>query len=394
MPLITSSRLTALLGCMCMCLSAMQSPASHSGKIRGVVWNDRGERVSGAKVRAEPFGRVLAGLVPAALTDGDGQFVIERLLLEEYTVSAEKEEANYPNTASEFHSKGRPALRVRLTAAAPEAELSIVLGPKAAVVTGSIRDAGTGGNVPAAVRMWLVDDPNVWIVRGVGPNYRVLIPSNVAVCLTFEGEGYEEWTPARPLRLSPDQEMVVNVEFRGLWPTIDLVSKPSSPAAEILGASRSKLPLEIRLEAISQDDPPDTMVAQIRMTNTGSEPFRLPVGRNPDTTIKPMSRSRQEFWFLLKAPFDGEVLRGQPTYSSEDLPDSLLTIPPGAVVRVRFRVDTSGVINQRKRRGAAMAALDAICLDVRYEDNPREYIVQQPVREGVSANGVAMELKH
>lgn len=201
---------------VCLCTATPAAPQFHypPGKIRGTVCNERGEPMAGAKVEATPFGKVLAMIIPWALTDKNGRFLIEHLELEEYIVSAGKEDDGYARTAWSFYTEGKPILRVTLTADAPEAETPIVLGPKAAAVTGRIFDAASGSPVPAVVRMWLVDHPDAWMAPWVPSGYRILIPSNAPVGLSFHAEGYEDWHPEKSLTLAPSQEKVVNVGLK------------------------------------------------------------------------------------------------------------------------------------------------------------------------------------
>jgi hypothetical protein len=396
-----------LLGCLCAAAAPAQEYHYPPGKVRGTVFNDQGKLVAGARVEVMPFGRPMGMAVPWAATDNDGRFLIEHLELEEYVVSAGKEDEGYANTAWSFYSKGMPLHRVTLTAAAPEAETSIAFGPKAGVVTGKVVDAATGQPLPAAIGLSRIDDPNVWIGLGGTPEYRVLIPSNVAVGIVFQEDGYQDWRPDKPLLLAPDEKIVMNVSLHGIWPLVDLVANPPNPGKQRMvtkiaaegsaqkPAQVAKLPLEIRVEIVTQNqDHPSEMIAQVRVKNTGTETYRLPIGRDGDPALKPTNRGRHEFWFSLNSRYEREpLLPGQATFGSTDLPDSFLTIQPNATVRVRFKVDVSRLIPVWKKRGAAFAPFDATCVDLSYDDNPQQYLVRQPSPEAASANGMVVSLK-
>jgi hypothetical protein len=396
----------ALLGCLSTVLSIGQEVHYPAGKIRGTVWNDRGEPVEGARVEATPFGKILAMILPWAETDKDGHFVIEHLQLQEYTVSARKEDAGYADMAWEFYSEGTPRPKLTLTAAVPEVETTIVLGPKAGVLTGKIVDAATGSPVPAVIKMWRLDGSNPWLAPRVPPEYRVLIPANVPVGLSFHEDGYEDWRLDGPLRVVPGGSTILNVALHGIWPLVDLVAKPARPGKEravtrlAVPPSQNpplapKLPLEISLEAVTLgQESPWVMIAQVHIKNIGTEPYRLPVGRDGETALKSINRGRHEFWFSLKPLLEEQVLSGEPTFASTDLPDSFLTIQPGAMVRVRFAVDIGARITAWQRRGVTVAPLQAICVDLFYEDNPKGYFVQQPQPEAVSRNELGVPLKY
>lgn len=396
-----------LLGCFFGAASAAQEHHYPPGKIRGTVLNDRGEPVAGAKVEVWLSGKPVAAAVPWAPTDKDGRFLVERLALEEYVVSAVKEDEGYPDTGSSFYSKGMPVHRVALTAAAPEAETSIVFGPKAGVVTGRVVDSATGQPLGSGITMWRIGDDRAMLGTSVSPDYRVLIPSNVPVDIVFQDDGYESWRPGKPLRLAPDERIVLNVSLRGTWPVVDLAANPPNPGRKRkvskIAVENSpenprqvaKLPLELWMETATQNqDHPGEMIAQVHIKNIGTEPYRLPVGRDGDLILRPTNRGRHEFRFSLNSPYEREpFLQGQATYGSTDLLDSLLTIQPGATVRVRFKVDVGRLVPVWKTRGAVAAPFTATCVDLLYDDNPTEYLVRQPIPEAASANGTVMFLK-
>jgi hypothetical protein len=296
---------------------------------------------------------------------------------------------------------------VTLTAAAPEAETTIVLGLKAGVLTGQVADAATGQPLTATMELRGIDDPNRWISTALHPEYRLLIPPNVAIGLRVSGEGYEDWSPDKPLSLASGQQTVMNVRLKGIWPLVDFVAKPPIPGknrqvANIPGqpASRNpkpapKLPLEIRFDLITRSPVRrGIMIVQLRLRNIGTEPYLLPIGRDGDLALRPANRGRRELRFELQQHFEPEFRFSAPvSFGSADLPGSFLTILPNASVRVRFQVDVSSAMSAWERRHAVQIPVHAGCVDLRYEDNPRQIVLLQPASEAVSAEEWGMPLQ-
>jgi hypothetical protein len=275
------------------------------------------------------------------------------------------------------------------------------------VLTGQIVDAGTGQPLPAGISMWRIGDPDHGMGSSLSSEYRVLIPSNVPVGVSIQLNGYETWRPSEPLRLSPDEKMVMNVGLRGIWPLVDLVENPphhgkprSVTNIASAGSSQNpepvaKLPLEIWFEALTRNpERPSEVLAQVHITNVGMLPYRLPVGGDGDLALQPTNRGRREFRFALESPYKQyRLLPGEATYGSADLPDSFLTIQPNSTVRVRFKVDISRLLPLWKEGRAVGAPFYATCTDLQYDDNPGEYLVRQPSPESASANGFGVSLR-
>ncbi len=190
-------------------------------------------------------------------------------------------------------------------------------------------------------------------------------------------------------------------------PLIDLVEKPSDLGhwqdrrvtvtfGGVLSEQRlqvRKLPLKIELESIWQSQGnPVTKIVQILVRNTGEGPFRLPVGRDADLTLKPGNRDRHELWFSLKAPKEKEpVLPGSMTYSSTDVPGSFMVLAPGGVVRVRYTVDSGLKNGTWARNDPRGVEVQAGCIDNPYEDNPQGYILHSPTPEAFSENMLGLK---
>ena len=170
-------------------------------------------------------------------------------------------------------------------------------------------------------------------------------------------------------------------------PLIDLVAEP--PKYPDLGATEGRfggifqhsrpkpqLPLRIRLESIQPGKSAGDVVVQILVENTGKEPYALPVGRDGEAAFKPANRGRHQFWFSLRSPKEKlSDISGLAAFSSTDIADSLMMVPAGGVVRVRYAANISRAVPGWKREGKTQVEFWASCHNVRFEDNPDKYVV-------------------
>ena len=192
------------------------------GSIEGTVTHEDGTPVRGATAYATPGDRGIAGILPHAETDENGHFVIRRLWLGKFMVSAKKEDEGYPELTYAFQVG--MTTEVNLTESNPTAGVSLRLGPKAGIITGTVTDAATGSLVyPCAELRWK-DKPNIF-VEGTGlvsHKYRVLVPSDKDVMLKVWVDGYQSWfypgvadqQSAKTIRLKPGEELRLDIKLQ------------------------------------------------------------------------------------------------------------------------------------------------------------------------------------
>ncbi|MEN6536977.1 MAG: hypothetical protein ABFD89_25205 [Bryobacteraceae bacterium] len=190
-------------------------------------------------------------------------------------------------------------------------------------------------------------------------------------------------------------------------PLIDLVSEPARagqqrPVTFTFGGVAfhnpkpiPELPLQVLLESIAPSkEIPNVKVVQVLIKNIGTEPYPLPVGRDGDAALRPANRGRHEFWFGLKAPRERQpYLPGKQTYSSADLPGSVMLIPPNGTVRVRYSVYVNPSGRDWKGDDQGHVVVKASCEDLSYDDSPSKYVVHTPNPKAVSGNEMTISLK-
>jgi hypothetical protein len=137
-------------------------------------------------------------------------------------VSAKKEDEAYPDLGFSFQVG--MTKEVILTDSSPTADVSLRLGPKAAIVTGTVTDAATGDLLYPCAQLWWRDKPNIFIGGSglVSDEYRVLIPSNTDVMLKVLVDGHQAWfypgvadeRSAKAIRLKPGEELRLDIQMQ------------------------------------------------------------------------------------------------------------------------------------------------------------------------------------
>ena len=223
-PMIRGER-AALLVATVVLGSCANSPNARVliGRIEGIVIYADGRPVHGATVYADPTDRGMVAKVPSATTDEQGQFWMAHLWSGEFVVTAKKEDEGYPVTGAGFYGDGR-ITRVRLTFTHPSATTTILLGPKAGILVGTVSDAVTGAPVDPCVDFHRASDPNDFL-SGTGlvnAEYHVLVPPDRDVIMKIWHEGYLPWyypgtnnkSEAQPLRLKSSEERTVHIRLQ------------------------------------------------------------------------------------------------------------------------------------------------------------------------------------
>jgi hypothetical protein len=192
-------------------------------EIEGTVIYEDGRPANHATVLAFPTDRGMAGKVPSAYTDELGHFHIKHLWLGKFAVTASKEDEGYPDTSNGFYSDGKVD-RTTLTSFLQAATVTVLLGPKAGILVGTISDAVNGAPLNPCVDFRRASDPNNFF-SGTGlvnAKYRVLVPSDRDVMMKIWYEGHLPWyypgesnkSAAKSLRLKPGEEKNLHIRLQ------------------------------------------------------------------------------------------------------------------------------------------------------------------------------------
>ena len=186
------------------------------GLIQGVVLDDIGNPLPRAKVHAELKDVAMAKKIRFVESDQNGFFVIDRLDFGTYYVEAMKEDDGYGGMSWSF-SNDKPLPTVQISAQTRIADVVVSLGPKAGILTGTIRDAVTGKPISAGFDLVQVKDHTKWMGAGTAPDFRVLIPSSKDMEVKVSAPGYDTWVnpgpnlAPKPLRMEPGSEAHLDI---------------------------------------------------------------------------------------------------------------------------------------------------------------------------------------
>ena len=168
------------------------------------------------------MGPPFMGIIPHAATDERGHFAIPHLWLSKYAVGAEKLDEDYPNMTMQFYSDGKFDT-VTLTSRRSAASVSIRLGPKAGILTGTVADAVSGAPLNSCAEFRRAKQPGNFL-SGTGlvnAKYRMLVPSNTDVLMKVWYAGHKPWyypgttakAQSRPVNLKPGDEAKLDIRL-------------------------------------------------------------------------------------------------------------------------------------------------------------------------------------
>jgi hypothetical protein len=156
-------------------LAPSQNTEIREGIIQGVVLGEVGNPLSGVKVHAELEGVAMAKAIRYVESDQNRFFLIDRLEFGTYYVAAVTEEGGYGGFPWSFFND-KPLPTVQISAQTRIANVVVNLGPKAGILTGTIRDALTGKPIGSAgFDLVQVKDRSKWMRTGAASDFRVLI---------------------------------------------------------------------------------------------------------------------------------------------------------------------------------------------------------------------------
>lgn len=211
--------------CSCARQATLRVVASDAGqgRVEGIVIYEDGRPTKGATVSAFPLDGGFSGHVPSADTDDLGHFQINRLWLGHYSVHARKENEGYPDMDRGYYNDHKVA-PITLSFSHLSANLTIVLGPKAGILRGTVADAVTGAPLDPCVDFHMASDPNNFLSGTdlVNAQYRVLVPHDRDVIMKIWHEGYLPWyypgvknkSEALPLHLKSGEERTLHIRMQ------------------------------------------------------------------------------------------------------------------------------------------------------------------------------------
>jgi hypothetical protein len=207
---------------VCFAVSSAPQMAQHpTGQITGTVVDCDGRLLENIFVHA--FRQESHMYMPTAITNKDGRFSIDELESGTYSLFGESDAAAYPDTSLSFYSEHEPTKVLQVEGGA--ADTTLVLGPRAGILSGTVTNSRTGKVVRPADGLRFIftrtSDPGRSIEFHGPAKFHWLIPPDVGVTLEVLAEGYKPWTYSDPsdisgplpLRFSSGEGETLNIEL-------------------------------------------------------------------------------------------------------------------------------------------------------------------------------------
>ncbi len=193
------------------------SSVQPEGTISGFVLDAHDQNVEHASVCTNSFSNSTSMTDCRTFTDQSGHFTIEHVPMNSYKVFAVKEEDGYSM------DEQLPVQNVVLTANQPFAQVTLKLGPRSGMLTGTVRDKATGKPIGPEGKLSItyvsVEESSSGSISGLdGAKLRANLPADKEFIVFVSGASYKPWfyinDQSRPtLRLEPGEQKVLDVEL-------------------------------------------------------------------------------------------------------------------------------------------------------------------------------------
>jgi hypothetical protein len=204
-----------------------------SGKITGILVDEDGAPVPHMSVEACPADVGFSGILPSAMTDQQGKFVIKVRISNEperWNVYPYDEETGYyPRPGYGFYVERETYSKtVELSPKIPEASVELTLGPKAGALSVHVVDATTGAGVAAEFNFAWASEPDKQ--RSIRyyygrEDFRILLPANTDLTLNVTAQGCKPWSYPGVINVGPGQDLPLDVQLEP-----ETADSPSGPS--------------------------------------------------------------------------------------------------------------------------------------------------------------------
>jgi hypothetical protein len=208
------------------------------GVIYGIAIGQDGQPAKGIGLTAYPRGVALGTALPLSKTNDAGEYRFENLpWWGRYTVYAEDEEAGYSGFSTGPAGDSHPP-EVELTPERPEAELKLLLPPRAGFIQIHLTNQRTGAGISGIrVAVMPMENPeSPLFTMSCYSNHVVLVPPDKNLLLHVTSDGFREWGESvgrgKPLHLPSGTRLKLSVQ---LEPTDGLGFSETSAMKRRLG---------------------------------------------------------------------------------------------------------------------------------------------------------------
>jgi hypothetical protein len=197
--------------------SAQQNDEPHpKGVIYGIAIGQDGQPAKRIGLTAEPLGVPLGAALPHTKTNDAGEYRFEKVpWWGRYTVSGDDENEGY----STFSTDERNPPEAELTPEHPEAELRVLLPPRAGFIQIHLTNQKTGAGISGMrVALMLPESPTAPLfTMSCYSNHVILVPPNKDLLLHISSDGFREWNESigqgKPIHLASGAHLKIDVQL-------------------------------------------------------------------------------------------------------------------------------------------------------------------------------------
>ena len=172
-----------------------------SGTIQGNVLDVDNSPLAGASVNIRQLISTQQGSRTVVTTDSLGRFQLTNVGVGTYIVAAFKDSTGIHNPHA-FVAPNTAFAVIAIGSGSPTATMVLRLGKRTGVLVGHVSDSVTGAPMVTHVAITLASSGVTWLSAAVPPDYRISVPSDVALIIQISAPGYQIWnysiSPGQP----------------------------------------------------------------------------------------------------------------------------------------------------------------------------------------------------
>lgn len=200
--------------------SAQQNNEPHpKGVIYGIAIGQDGQPAKRIGLTAGPLGVALGAVLPHTRTNDAGEYRFENVpWWGRYTVYGDDENEGYSSFSTGPAGDSAPP-EVELTPERTEAELRVLLPPRAGFIQIHLTNQRTGAGVSGMrVALMLRESPaSPFFTMSCASNHFILIPPDKDFLLHISSEGFREWNESigkgKPVHLASGDRLKIDVQL-------------------------------------------------------------------------------------------------------------------------------------------------------------------------------------
>ncbi len=200
--------------------SAQQNDEPHpKGVIYGIAIGQDGQPAKRIGLTAHPLGVPLGAALPHTRTNDAGEYRFENVpWWGRYTVYGDDEDEGYSSFSTGPAGDTAPQ-EVELTPEHPEAELRVLLPPRAGFIQINLTDQRTDAGISGmGVALMLPESPaSPFLTMSCASNHVILIPPDKDLLLHISSDGFREWNDSigkgRPVHVASGARLKIDVQL-------------------------------------------------------------------------------------------------------------------------------------------------------------------------------------